>query len=610
VLDFPLAFWVHHGSQRSVGELFRPSHILGFLAAVVAIIAIGGCAITKRVPTGRATLVILNGHVWTGAGAGIGTGAGIDREAEAIAIVGERIVAVGANDEIARWIDAKTIRIDAQNRRVIPGIIDSHAHIVSGGMHLGRLNLRSVGSKDEFIESVAQAVTADNPARWIRGGRWSVESWPDPAPPRKDWIDPATPKTPVFLERMDGHQGLANSIALKMAGIDRSGPPDPPGGVIVRDPNTHQPTGILKESAMELVTRHIPDPSEDETYAALLRAMKHVNANGITSMHDMSGPDDLSALFRAHREHRLTIRVKKYLSVPDWRDVIDVVTNFDVADDWLRVPGFKGYMDGSLGSRTAYMYRPYTDADSNAEYPCGILSDMAIPPKKIRHMIEVADKANLQCAVHAIGDEANHILLNAYESVARRNKTANRRHRAEHAQHLLPEDVPRFAELNVVASMQPYHKADDGRYGDVAIGADRLKSSYAYGSLLESGAILAFGSDWPVVTCNPFLGMWAAVTGETLDGKVWIPEERISIERALSAYTLGGAIAGRSESKLGTIEVGKLADLVVLSDDVLSVSDSDIRNIRAVLTIAGGRVVFDAGKLDRDDHNRRYQGQK
>ncbi|MCH7527090.1 MAG: amidohydrolase, partial [Planctomycetes bacterium] len=397
-----------------------------------------------------------------------------------------------------------------------------------------------------------------------------------------------------LLSRMDGHQSLANSVALRLAGIDADGPSDPSGGVIERDSSTGEPTGILKDAAAGLVSRLIPPTSEADLDAALARAMKHVNSFGITSVHDMSGGSDLGTMLRAHEDQRLTVRIRKYLHVSDWRDSVDRVKNFPVDDAWLCVAGFKGYVDGSLGSRTAYMYRPYADANADAQYPAGILSEMASPPKKLRHMIEQADAEGLQSAVHAIGDEGNHIVLDAYQAVARKSRRGDPRHRIEHAQHLLPEDISRFAELGVVASMQPFHKADDGRYAEKALGPDRLAGSYAFRSLIDSGALLCFGSDWPVVTCNPFVGMAAAVTAGTLDGKTWIPQESISIEEALRAYTVSPPTAAFAESDLGTIEPGKLADLVILSQDILNVPAERIADTRAVVTIVDGKVVLDA----------------
>lgn len=539
-----------------------------------------GCTVGN---TGVADLVITNARVWTGTG----------RDATAIAVQGERIVAVGGNSVVQRWKGDGTRVINADGRRVIPGLADSHIHVVAGGLQLGRLYLRDAKSRDEFVQAVAGAVGNKN-GKWIEGGRWSVESWSAPLPPTKEWIDPVSGDVPVYLSRMDGHQALVNSAALRIAGIDRNGPPDPVGGVIERDARTNEPTGILKDAAMGLVDKHIPEPTDEQLQLALKRAMAHLNAQGITTVHDMSGPEDLDVFLNAHRAGDLTIRIRKYVHVPDWTERIDNVKKILVKDNWFRINGFKGYMDGSLGSRTAYMYRPFADCHDHSHYPSGLLSDMADPPKNFRWMIENARTANLQPAAHAIGDEANHILLDAYEAVARKQGQRDWRPRVEHAQHLLPEDISRFAKNGVIASMQPFHKADDGRYAEKGLGRERLKGSYAYKSLLDSGAVVAFGSDWPVVTSDPFAGMAAAVTAKTLDGKTWIPEEAISIEAALNAYTKSAAFAGFDEDFLGTIAVGKLADIVVLSGDVLTIPPDEIDQIRPIVTIVGGKVVYDA----------------
>ncbi len=540
-----------------------------------------GCATTS---SGPADLVITHARVWTGTGT----------SAEAIAVADGRIVAVGRNAEIAKWTDDDTHVIHADGRRVVPGLIDSHVHVVAGGLQLGRLHLRDATSREEFVAAVANAAASKSNGEWVLGGRWSVESWDDPTPPSKEWLDGVTGDIPVYLSRMDGHQALANSAALRIAGIDRDGPPDPVGGDIDRDPATGEPTGVLKESAMDLVARHIPAPSDDELDVALRRAMRHLNAQGITAVHDMSGPEDLLTFKRAHDASKLTIRIRKYLHVSDWTKSIDAVKQFGAKDDWFRINGFKGYIDGSLGSRTAYMYRPFADCHDHTEYPSGLLADMADPPKALRWMIESADRENLQPAVHAIGDEANHIMLNAYQAVRTKIGPRDRRPRIEHAQHLLPEDIGRFGSLDVIASMQPFHKADDGRYAEKAIGQDRLEGSYAFRSLIQSGAVVCFGSDWPVVTSDPFAGMEAAVSARTLAGDRWIPEEAISVETALKAYTSSAAHAGFDEKILGTIRPGHLADIVVLSEDVLSAEDHTIGDVRAVVTIVGGQVVYDA----------------
>lgn len=552
-----------------------------FSILVIVMSIMSGCVVGRP---GLADLVVTNARVWTGTGNAV----------TAVAIRGERIVAVGDNRVVGAWIGDQTRVIDTNGRRVTPGLIDSHIHVVGGGLQLGRLHLRDVGSREAFVAAVGRAASSKQESQWVLGGRWSVESWTNQTPPAKEWIDAATGDVPVFLTRMDGHQALVNSAALKIAGIDRDGPADPVGGVIERDPATGEPTGVLKDAAMELVDRHIPKPTEAERSEALQRAMRHLNAQGVTCAHDMSGPADLNVFRKAHRSGQLTVRIRKYLHVTDWTRSIDDVRRFNAGDDWFRINGFKGYMDGSLGSRTAYMYRPFADAHPHDEYPSGLLAEMAEPPRKLRWMIQQAAEARLQPAVHAIGDEANHVLLDAYEAVARKRGQRDWRPRVEHAQHLLPEDIDRFAKMGAIASMQPFHKADDGRYAEQALGSERLSGSYAYRSLIESGATVCFGSDWPVVTSDPFAGMAAAVTAKTLDGKRWIPEQAIEIEAALNAYTTSAAFAGFDENILGTITVGRLADIVVLSEDVLTVPAEEISHVRAWVTIVGGKVVYDA----------------
>ncbi len=565
------------------------------LTAILAMVVLSGCTSTAR----QADLVILNARVWTGTDTTTAPAA-----TAAIAITGNRIAAINTNVAIRQWITPRTQVIDAHQRRVVPGITDSHLHLVSGGLQRSRLHLRDVTSRDEFITAIGNAASELPDGAWLLGGRWSVESWTTSSSPRKEWINASTQNHPCFLTRMDGHQALANAAALRIAGIDADGPSDPEGGVIERDPQTSEPTGILKDAAMDLVSKHIPEPSENERLAALKNAMQHLNTFGITSVHDMSGGDDLPAIRQMHRENALTVRIRKYLHVADWRDHIETVKSAQPNDDWFRIAGFKGYMDGSLGSRTAYMYHPYADADHTWDYPGGLLSDQASPPKKMRHMIEQADRAGLQSAVHAIGDEANHLLIDAYAATTRRmGEQARRhrgergcRHRVEHAQHLLPEDIPRFAPWGIIASMQPYHKADDGRYADKALDKDRLSASYAFRSLIDANATVCFGSDWPVVTCNPFAGMQAAITAKTLDGKIWYPEQSISITEALECYTVTPAIAAFQEERLGTIEVGKLADIAILSHDIFAIPPDRLDETRAVVTIVDGRVVYESAQ--------------
>lgn len=542
-----------------------------------------------------ADLVIVNARVWTGIAGDAQAG---EQQPSAIAISGGRIVAVGRDDDVRSFISKITRVIDAGGKRVIPGITDSHTHIVGGGFQLGRLELREVKEKKSFIEAVAAAAKELPRGQWVQGGRWSVESWTKREQPTRYWLDPVTGETPVFLSRMDGHQALANSAALRIAGINADGPRDPVGGEIERDPVTREPTGILKESAMDLVSQHIPPPSSRERAEALRRAMRHANAHGITSVHDMSDPADVPVFADLAARNDLTVRITSYIQWEDWLEHVDEVAALakQYTGPVFRVAGLKGYMDGSLGSRTAYMREPYADAPSATPYPRGQLTAFAVDREQLLHSAEAVNKRGLQMAVHAIGDEANHRILDVYERCGPPSGGSAIGHRVEHAQHLLLEDIPRFSRLGVVASMQPYHKADDGRYAEDRLGKERLRGSYAYRQLLDAGALLCFGSDWPVVTLDPFAGMDSAVNARTLDGKVWLEDHSIDVEKALRAYTVSPPKAIHRAKELGTIEPGKLADLVILDRDILTIPPENISGTKPFLTIMNGRIVYERSK--------------
>lgn len=537
-------------------------------------------------------LLIVNAKIWTGRGRFSGSTA-TGSQPSGMLVRNGRIAAIGSDLHVYSYANDETHIIDAQGQRIIPGITDSHAHIVSGGFQLDRLNLREVKDKGEFVAAVKKEATRLQRGEWVRGGRWSVDSWASQNAPNKDWIDSVTSDNPVFLSRMDGHQALVNSAALKLAGITNTGPEDPEGGEIQRNPTTGEPTGILNESAMGLVGRHIPAPSAEQRYTALLRAMKYANSLGITSIHDLSSPADLEAYRKAKEEGTLTVRITTYLNVSDWERYLDQVSGYGLYGDMVHLAGFKGFMDGAMGSRTAYMREPYDDLPKDHPYPRGQLNAMADPPERFKQAVAMVDERGLQLAVHAIGDEANHQLLDAYAYAAERRGGRRVRHRVEHAQHLLVEDIPRFAKLGVVASMQPFHKADDGRYAEKAIGKNRLAGSYAFRQLIDSRATVIFGSDWPVVTLNPFAGIDSAVNAKTLSGDVWLASHSLSVEEAIRAYTVMPPRAIRRDDRLGTLEVGKYADFLILSDDPFTFPKEDIGAIEVVKTFQGGKMVYD-----------------
>ncbi len=525
----------------------------------------------------HADVIYTHAQVWTGV-----PGAPL---AEALAVRGERLLAVGTAEEVEAYGGATTRVVDLGGRFVMPGFIDNHVHFLGGGFQLASVDLRTAASPDAFRRRLADFARSVPPGRWITGGDWDHEAWGG-ALPRREWIDAVTPANPVFVSRLDGHMALANSLALARAGITRD-TPDPAGGTIVRDPATGEPTGILKDAAMDLVFAVIPEPSEEELDEALERAMAHAVALGVTQVHDMGtygGWTDLATYRRAHARGTLKLRLYAFVPLADVDRLAAYVDEHGPGDDRLRWGGLKGFVDGSLGSTTAWFYAPYDDAPETT----GLL---VTDSTALRARILRADAAGLHVAVHAIGDRANDWLLDAYAAAARINGPRDRRFRIEHAQHLTREAIPRFARQGVIPSMQPYHAIDDGRWAEKRIGPERIRTTYAFRSLLDAGAPLTFGSDWTVAPLNPLEGVYAAVTRRTLDGahpEGWVPEEKVSVEEALRAYTAANAYAGFQEDRLGYLARGYLADFVVLSENLLILDPVQIPQVRVLRTVVGG----------------------
>ncbi len=521
-------------------------------------------------------LVIDNARIWSDGRVGF---------AEFAAIRDGRFVYVGPRrDDLIGGP-----RIDAGGRVVIPGLIDSHVHMLGGGEQMLKLHLRDVTDRSDFIGRVADWARMLPPGTWILGGRWSTESWSDPSQPMKHWVDEAAGEHPLYLQRMDGHSALVNSVALRLAGITAGGPPDPPGGVIDRDPETGEPTGILRDAAMSLVESLIPDPTLEDRVLSLRRAAKHALKHGITAVSDIPDVADIAA-YRELARSRPPMRFFLYLTADDWPQADAARRSLGFGyPGWVELRGFKAYIDGSLGSRTAYMRAAFLGNEPHRGDWRGLLRD-GIEDGSFRRNAAAAHDAGLQTIAHAIGDEANHLLLNTLEETYGQD-LATARCRAEHVQHLLPGDIARFGGLGVIASMQPYHKADDGRYAEQYLGSERCRSSYAYKSLLDTGAVLVFGSDWPVVSLNPFLGIEAAVTGRTLDGKTWQTQENITVGEALRCYTSGGAYAVFAEEKIGRIAPGYQADFVVLNHSPFDPA-VDWSAIRPDIVYVGGRRAY------------------
>jgi hypothetical protein len=526
--------------------------------------------------------IIINGNIWTGDSS--------RPRAEALAIRGDRLLAVGTNPEILQTAGPKTKTIDAGGALVLPGFIDSHVHFMNGGFALLGLQLRDADSKAEFVRRIAAYARELPKGEWIQNGDWDHQRFAPVELPRKEWIDAFTPDHPVCVNRLDGHMILANSAALRAAGIDRS-TPTPPGGEIVKDPATGEPTGILKDAAMDLIYARIPPPSLLQKRRAAEAAMRAAAEKGVTSVHDVSGEIGIDVYQELLRDGVLSTRIYYYLPIADSDRTIGLPLRTGEGPANLRFAGLKGFADGSLGSQTAFFDAPYSDDPKTS----GLLAAAMFPDGDMEKRIRAADKAGIQTAIHAIGDRTNAIILDFYERTIGQNGPNGRRLRIEHAQHLRPADFARFGKMGIVASVQPAHLIDDGRWAEAKIGAERAATTYAFRSFLAAGVVLAFGSDWPVASMDPILGIYAAVTRSTLDGKHpggWIPAQKISVEDAVRAFTTGGAYAEFAEGEKGTLTPGKLADIVLLDRDIFRVAPDRIREARVVATICGGRFVF------------------
>jgi predicted amidohydrolase YtcJ len=496
---------------------------------------------------------------------------------------------VGANAEIQKLVSSSTRVIDLHGKLALPGFIDDHTHFMYGGFQLLSVDLRDARTQAEFARRIGEQARKLGPGRWITGGNWDHELWPGAPLPTRELIDGVTQQNPVFVSRLDGHMGLANSVALRLAGITRE-THDPPGGTIVRDPKSGEPTGVLKDSAQGLIEAVMPKPSDAEYNEALRAALAEAARVGVTSIQDITLWDHYEVYKRFRDTGRLTVHIYSRTPMSQWKRQAELVGRESPGDSWLRLGGLKAFMDGSLGSTTALFFDVFNDAPNTA----GLMASDNLPEGKLEKDIRDADKAGLECSVHAIGDKANHLLLNYFEQVEKDNGSRDRRFRIEHAQHLLAADIPRFAQLGVIASMQPSHAIDDGRWAEKRIGAVRIKTTYAFRSLLDSGARVAFGTDWPVAPLNPLIGIYAAVTRETDDGKNphgWVREQKITVEEAVRAYTATSAYAEFGEREKGTLEPGKLADVVVLSQDIFRIDPEEIPKTKVDYTIVGGRLI-------------------
>ena len=526
-----------------------------------------------------ADIVFMNGKIWT-----------VDKakpDAEAVAVLGGRILSVGSTADVQKCIGPKTIVIDLKGKRMLPGFIDNHTHFMSGGFQLQSVDLRHAKNEAEFAKLIRQRAEK-HPDRWITGGDWDHDNWLGGNLPVKELIDQYTTSTPVFVNRYDGHMALANSKALKLAGIDKRSP-DPPGGTIVRDKKTGEPTGVLKDAAMSLVYAKVPDASEQEMIEAARLALAEARKYGVTSIQDVSSGQDVRIYQLLRDKGELTSRFHCRLPLSQWQHLAASGIRVPFGDEWVRLGSMKEFVDGSLGSSTALFFEPFTSDPGTR----GLAMDVVLDGRFEQWSL-AADRAGLQLSIHAIGDSANSLTLDLFEKITKENPAWDRRFRIEHAQHIRPQDFQRFAKLGVIASVQPYHAIDDGRWAEKRIGHDRCKTTYPFRTFLDNGVKMCFGSDWTVAPLSPILGIYAAVTRRTIDDSNpngWFPEQRITVKEAIEAYTINCAYAVFEEKEKGSIAAGKMADLVVLTDDILSIDPVKIETVGAVMTVVGGKIV-------------------
>ena len=548
------------------------------LLAIGLVVATTALADTKP----AADLIVTNANVYT-----------VDQShphAEAVAVIGAHIVAVGRVSEIDAWRGPDTKVIDAHGRLVLPGFNDAHVHFMMGGLQLDSVELKDAQSPQEFADRIAKFAARASKGEWITGGDWDEEKWNPPHLPTKELIDPLTPNTPVFVTRYDGHESLANSFVLKLAGVTKD-TPDPPGGTIVRDAQGN-PTGVLKDAAQNYVYKVMPPLTHERRLRAAKRALAYAAQLGVTSVQDMD-PDleDVAVYSELQEKGELTARMYEAPLIP----YVDAQAKLGLRHAWgsdlLRLGALKAFADGSLGSTTAYFFQPYTDAPNTR----GLLNEDMIPLSKMRDRLMKGDAAGLQICFHAIGDAAISTVLDLFTAVEKAHGPADRRWRIEHSQHVAPKDFDRYAQLHVIASVQPYHAIDDGRWAERRIGPERIKTTYAFRTFLDHGVRLAFGTDWTVAPLNPMLTLYAAVTRRTLDDKNpdgWLPEQKLTLAEAIEAYTMGSAYAEFQDQVKGSITPGKLADIVIVSDDLFKMDPKNLRDAQVDVTILGGKVVW------------------
>jgi len=513
--------------------------------------------------------------------------------AEAMAIADGKISCIGKMDHVLLECGGgqegvETVQLKGQF--VMPGFNDAHVHLGGAAADLLAVPLTGVPSVEELQKRVADAVAHHKVGEWITGGGWDHTLWPDKRFPNRQQLDAVAPKNPVILTHISGHVAVANSLALLHAEIDKY-TPNPPGGEIEHD-SLGEPTGMLKEyAAMSLVNVRIPDPAPEVRRRGIEQVLENVAKNGVTSVQDFSDWEDFKMYKQLKDEDKLTVRITEWLPfLTPLNDLQNLRAQGGTKDPWLKTGALKAFTDGAMGSRTAAMLEPYSDDATTS----GILT---IDPEKLREMAIARDKAGFQMNFHAIGDRANRVALDVFEAVAKANGPRDRRDRIEHAQLVAPEDFPRFAKLNVIASMQPSHQTTDMRWAEDRVGRDRIKGAYAWATMLKNNVRLAFGTDYDVEPINPFRGLYACVTRERPEGgpkNGWESQEKISLEACIRAYTSGSAYAQFEEGKKGELKEGEYADFIILSNDLTKIPPSQYTKTSVLRTVVGGRIVYQA----------------
>lgn len=529
---------------------------------------------------GEADLVLAGGRVWAGRGLAGGS---------AIAVADGRVLAVGSDAEVRALAGPRTRVVELRGGLVVPGFNDAHVHFLDGGFGLLSVDLRDAKDESEFARRIGDHAKTLPRGAWILNGNWDHERWPSRALPTRKLIDAVTPEHPVFVNRLDGHMGLANSLALRLAQITRD-TPDPEGGVIVRDA-AGELTGILKDNAQGLVTSVVPEPGREMNLRAARLALLEAARLGVTTIQDNSAVDALPTYQELRERGELTARFYVWRGIEALGALKQTGLRSGIGDDWIRLGALKILADGSMGAGTAAFFEPYADQPGSR----GLL---IYPPEDLAAMILEADAARFQLAVHAIGDRANSLVLDAFEKAAKANGPRDRRFRIEHAQVVRRGDMARFKALGVIASIQPSHCIDDMRWAERRIGPERSRDAYKFRSFTAAGIPVAFGTDWFVEPLDPRIGLYAAVTREFPEGGPpggWFPEERIGLEEALDLYTRGSAYAEFAEARKGTLEPGKLADLAVFGGDLFALPPAAILTAPVEMTVVGGRVVYERG---------------